>query len=56
MGKVTVLEGREEGEGFGLVVNSSGKIAAVGRDSDIDAEMKGGRARLHACAVLKLLL
>ena len=55
IGKVTVLEGREEGEGLGLVVNSSGKIAAVGRDPEIDAEMKGGQGTILRMRSSKLL-
>ena len=47
MGQVAVLEGG----GLGIVVDSSGKIAAVGRDTDIDTAMKGGRGKFDACAV-----
>ena len=44
MGSVAMLE-REEGSGrgVGLVVDTDGKIAAVGYDSEIDATMQGGR-------------
>ena len=45
MGKVAILEG---GGGVGLAVDASGKIAAVGPDSEIDAALQGGRGKLNA--------
>lgn len=57
MASVAVLE-REEGSGrgVGVVVDQTGKIAAVGYDSEIDAAMQGsGRGSshiMHARAVL----
>lgn len=54
MGKVAVLEG-EGGGGVGLAVDAEGKIAAVGLDSEIDAELEGGRGKhlYYACALPK---